>query len=189
MIRSGFDNAKWDGTGITSNLARAAANSHTPLNIGLVDFTPGLNGDGTFIVFEGQTVTTNAILLRLTYMDDLLLSGDMSAENAAGDALLFAANYGSGTTWATGDLTHDGVIGSADALLFAANYAVGLPSLDGKTGGAAMFGGNAAAVPEPCGLALAGLGLLGALGALLNSGHRRAAQNNSRAIAACPVAL
>ena len=142
MIRSGFDNAKWDGTGITSSLAQAAANSNTPLNIGLLDFTPGKNGDATFTVFEGQTITTNAILVRLTYMDDLNLFGDMSPQDAASDALLFAANYGAGTTWSTGDLTHDGTVDSQDALYFAANYATGLASLDGTTGNAAMFGGR-----------------------------------------------
>ena len=162
MIRSGFDGAHWDGTGISSSLARAAANSQTPLNIGLVDFTPGLNGDGTFIVFQGQTVTTNALLLRLTYMDDILLSGDMSAQNAASDALLFAANYGSGTTWSVGDLTHDGQINSADALLFAANYAVGLPSLYGTTGNAVATESSLAAVPEPSGAMLAVIGMAGA---------------------------
>ena len=165
MIRSGFDSAHWDGTGITSSLARAAANSSTPLNIGLIDFTPNRNGDATSIVFQGQTITTNAILIRLTYMDDLLLSGDMSAQHAASDALLFAANYGVGTTWSVGDLTHDGVINAADALLFAANYATGLPSLDGTTGNAVATESTLAAVPEPCSLALAVLGILGALAA------------------------
>ncbi len=96
MIRSGFDSAHWDGTGITSSLARAAENSHTPLNIGLLDFTPGLHGDGTFFVFQGQTITTNAILVGLTYMDDINLFGDMNIQHAASDALLFAANYGTG---------------------------------------------------------------------------------------------
>ena len=87
------------------------------------------------IVFEGQTITTNAVLVRLTYMDDLVLAGDMAQNDATNDALLFAANYGIGTTWSVGDLTHDGAIDSNDALLFAANYVVGLPSLDGTTGG------------------------------------------------------
>ena len=164
MIRAGFDSAHWDGTGITSSLARAAANSHTPLNIGLLDFTPGQHGDGTFMVFQGQTITTNAILVGLTYMDDINLFGDMSLQHAASDALLFAANFGVGTTWSVGDLTHDGAINSADALLFAANYATGLPSLDGTTGSAAMLGGNTAAVPEPAGIVLAGLGALLVLG-------------------------
>ena len=159
MIRSGFDSAHWDGTGITSSLARAAANSRTPLNIGLLDFTPGLRGDGTFIVFEGQTVTTDAILLRLTYMDDVNSIGDMSLQNAASDALLFAANYGVGTTWSVGDLTHDGAINAADALLFAANYATGLPSLDGSTGNEVAIGGSTAAVPEPSSIILAALGM------------------------------
>ena len=158
MIRSGFDSAHWDGTGITSSLGRAAANSHTPLNIGLLDFTPGLHGDGTFTVFQGQTITTNAILVGLTYMDDINLFGDMSIQHAASDALLFAANFGVGTTWSVGDLTHDGQIGSPDALLFAANYATGLPSLYGTTGGATTIGGNTAAVPEPASLMLAALG-------------------------------
>ena len=146
MIESGYHGGLWTGTGITSSLARAAAQLGSPippLNIGLVDFTPGANGDATFIVFAGQTIATNAILVRLTYMDDLVLAGDMSANNATSDALAFAANYGMGTTWALGDLTHDGTIDSNDALLFAANFAVGLPSLDGSTGGAAMFAGEA----------------------------------------------
>ncbi len=161
MVRSAFDSAHWDGTGITSSLALAAANSHTPLNIGLMDFTPGQNGDGTFIVFEGQTITTNAVLMRLTYMDDINSFGDMTIQDAAGDALLFAANYGVGTTWAVGDITHDGAISSADALLFAANYATGLPSLDGTTGNAASLQNGLAAVPEPASALLAICGALG----------------------------
>jgi len=135
------------------------------LNIGLLDFTPGTGSysNTSYITFEGQTVTTNAILLRLTYMDDLILAGDMSPQDAASDALLFAANYGSGMTWSVGDLVHDGgPVDSSDALLFAANYVTGLPSLDGTTGNAAMLGGSAAGqrpVPEPGGLLL---GLIGA---------------------------
>ena len=73
------------------------------------------------------------MLLRLTYMDDLNFNGDMTIQHAAGDALVFAANVGTGTTWALGDITHDGISGPSDALLFAANYATGLPSLDGTT--------------------------------------------------------
>ena len=151
------------GTAPESPAARPQrrSNSHTPLNIGLIDFTPGLHGDGTFIVFQGQTITTNAILLRLTYMDDIGLYGDMSTQHAASDALLFAANYGVGTTWSVGDLTHDGVINSGDALLFAANYATGLSSLDGSTGGAVGIGENAAPVPEPATVVLALLAAIG----------------------------
>ena len=158
QIKSGYNGGVWGGTGITSSLAAAAIHATNPLNIGLVDFTPGLHGDATFIVFSGQTITTNAILVRLTYMDDLVLAGDMSQNNATSDALLFAANFGTGTTWSVGDLTHDGVIDSNDALLFAANYGVGLPSLDGTTGNAGTFGGGTAAVPEPASLVLAVLG-------------------------------
>ena len=158
MIETGFDAAHWDGKGITSSLAKAAANSHTPLNIGLLDFTPGLHGNATFIVFGGQTIATTAILIRLTYMDDINSFGDMNIQHAASDALLFAANFGVGTTWSVGDLTHDAAINSADALLFAANYATGLASLDGTTGNSVSLGGNPAAVPEPSSMALAVLG-------------------------------
>ena len=145
----------------------------TPLNIGLLDFTPGTGNysNTTFIVFEGQTVTTNAILVRLTYMDDLVLAGDMAQNDATSDALLFAANYGTGTTWGVGDLVHNGgPIDSSDALLFAANLRVGLPSLDGTTGNDAVLGsaegvGNGlAAVPEPSALSLVALGALGLAG-------------------------
>ena len=163
MIRSGFDAGNWDGTGITSSLGRAAANSHTPLNIGLADFTPGVGNfsSATFIVFEGQTIATNAVLVRLTYMDDLVLAGDLSAQDATSDALIFAADYGAGTTWSLGDLNHDGSVDSSDALLFAANYVIGLPSLDGATGNAAVLDGGEAAVPEPPGTLL---GIVGGLG-------------------------
>ncbi len=95
------------------------------------------------------------MLVRLTYMDDLVLAGDMAQANATSDALFFAANYGSGTIWHVGDITHDGAIDTNDALLFAANYVVGLPSLDGTTGNAATLGNNGAAVPEPASIALA----------------------------------
>ncbi len=166
MIHSAYANGVWTGAGgITSSLARAAANSASPLNIGLRDFRPGQNGAPTSIMFAGQTITTNAVLVRLTYMDDLILAGDMLQGNATTDALVFAANYGTGTTWGTGDLNHDGVINSGDALIFAANYAVGYPSLDGTTGNAAAFNpapitGGAPVVPEPASLLLAAVGLL-----------------------------
>ncbi len=145
MIKSGYANGHWTGTGITSSLARAAVvlGSPTPaLNIGLLDFVPNTGLFGSSISFEGQTISTSAILVRLTYMDDLVLAGDMAQANATSDALFFAANYGSGTTWHVGDITHDGVIDTNDALLFAANYVVGLPSLDGTTGNAATLGGG-----------------------------------------------
>ncbi len=172
MIKSGYANGNWTGNGITSSLARAAvlAGSPTPaLNIGLVDFVPNTGLYGSTISFEGQTISTTAILVRLTYMDDLVLAGDMAQANATSDALFFAANYGSGTTWHVGDITHDGVIDTNDALLFAANYVVGLPSLDGTTGNAAAlgggsggsFGGNSGAVPEPASVGLLAVGIAG----------------------------
>ena len=158
MIKSGYANGAWTGTGITSALAHAAVvlGSPTPaLNIGVIDFVPNGPGFGSSISFEGQTITTRAVLVRLTYMDDLVLAGDMAQANATSDALFFAANYGSGTTWKVGDITHDGMIDTNDALLFAANYVVGLPSLDGSTGNAAALGGISAAVPEPSSIWLA----------------------------------
>ena len=127
-----------------------------------MDFTPGKGNfsNTTFIVFEGQTVTTNAILIRLTYMDDIVMAGDLNAQDASSDALIFAANYGTGTTWSVGDLEHTGLVGSADALLFAANYTPPLASLDGTTGGAVALAGDTAAVPEPTTALLAALGAL-----------------------------
>ncbi len=163
MVKAGYNNGAWTGTGITSSLARAAAvlGSPTPaLNIGLVDFIPNTGTFGSSIVFEGQTISTSAVLVRLTYMDDLVLAGDMAQANATSDALFFAANYGSGTIWHVGDITHDGVIDTNDALLFAANYVVGLPSLDGTTGNAATLGNNGAAVPEPSSAGLVAVGLV-----------------------------
>ena len=167
MIESGYNGGAWTGTGITSSLAAAAVTlgSKVPaLNIGLVDFTPGAGNytNSTFIVFEGQTISTDAVLVRLTYMDDLVLAGDTLGSDATDDALMFAANVGSGTTWSVGDLVHNGgPVNSSDALLFAANYVVGLPSLDGTTGGDVSLGSGEAAVPEPSSAVLAVLSALG----------------------------
>ena len=141
MIASGYNGGVWGGTGITSSLAQAGVAQHisTPLNIGLVDFTPGTGNytNTTFIVFEGQTVTTNAILVRLTYMDDLVLAGDMPANNATSDALLFAANYGIGTTWGCRRFGRMTAARSTPATPFCSPpiIMVGLPSLDGTIGG------------------------------------------------------
>ena len=131
-----------------------------------MDFTPGLNGDATFIVFEGQTITTNAVLVRLTYMDDLVLAGDMSQNNATSDALLFAANYGIGTTWSVGDMTHDG----ADRLRTTpccsppttsrpSRRWTAQPAATPLFGGSTGLGG-VGAVPEPTSFLLAALGSL-----------------------------
>ncbi len=172
MIKSGYGTGNWTGTGIISSLAAAAANSAVPLNIGLLDFIHNTPGFGTFISFAGQTITTSAVLIRLSYMDDLTLAGDMAQGNATTDALRFAANFGTGTTWSVGDLNHDGVIDTSDALLFAANYVVGLPSLDGTTGNAAALGGGGAAVPEPASVSLA---VAGAFGLVVLARRRRGA--------------
>ncbi len=154
MVASGYANGQWTGAGITSSLARASAalGSSTPaLNIGVVDFVPNSPGFGSSILFEGQTITTSAVLVRLTYMDDLLLTGDLIQQNVTNDAITFGGNYGSGTAWSVGDLNHDGRINSSDALLFAANFVTGLPSLDGTISNSAAAGSASgfATVPEP----------------------------------------
>jgi hypothetical protein len=170
LVESGYNGGVWGGTGITSSLAAASISTNRPLNIGLEDFIPNTGGFGSSITFSGQTITTSAVLVRLTYMDDLVLAGDMLGNDATNDALLFAANYGIGTTWSVGDITHDGSINSNDALLFAANYGTTFPSLDGTTGNAAALGA-AGAVPEPASLLLGVLGALG-LAAVVKSRRR-----------------
>ncbi len=57
-VDSGFSYGTWTGTGITSSLARAAASSNVPLNIGLRDFVPGGAGFGSSIKFGGQPIDT-----------------------------------------------------------------------------------------------------------------------------------
>ncbi len=177
LIKSGYANGLWTGKGIISSLAKAAANSAAPLNLGLLDFTPGQHNQPTSIFFAGQTITTSAVLVRLTYMDDLILAGDMTQGNASytdGQPCRFRGQLRPRAiaTWTVGDLNHDGVIDTSDALIFSANYVVGLPSLDGTTGNAASLGGIAAAVPEPSSITLT---IAAALGALVIARRRRIA--------------
>ena len=182
MVESGYNGGVWGGTGITSSLAQAGVTQHisTPLNIGLLDFTPGTGNysNTTFIVVRGA----NRHHQRHPRAADLhgrpRVGRRHGSNDATSDALLFAANYGTGTTWGVGDLIHNGgPINSSDALLFAANYVVGLPSLDGTSGGDVALGSGEAAVPEPASLGLLAFGALGLLA--IRRGRKRKARPES----------
>ena len=131
----------WNGTGLVSSLV--PVENYPWLTIGLDDFAPGAYGSPSSATIEGRTITSNAILIRMTYQDDLKLAGDMSEEDAADDALIFAANYGLSATksWNLGNLDYSDKSNSNDAITFASNYATDFVLLNGpsSTNGRVLF--------------------------------------------------
>jgi hypothetical protein len=140
----------WDGLGITSSAAAAAADS---TSIGYA-----VNGEmplGAVATFRGETVDPTTVLIRHTRLADANLDGVVDDN----DVTIVGAMYAPGVanaSWANGDFDYSGFVDDNDVTLLGALYAPGDPPLP------APQGGGVAAVPEPATWLMLTLGGLGA---------------------------
>jgi hypothetical protein len=132
------------------------------------------NGSGGTLMttFEGQTVTSNDVLVKYTFVGDADLSGTVGAS----DYLLIDNGFNSGGTktgWRNGDFNYDGVINGDDYTLIdnAFNTQGSLSFASTSAGPAEMIAGDAdqiaaassVAVPEPGTVGILGFGAVGLL--------------------------
>jgi hypothetical protein len=163
QLKSGYAAAAWNGTGINSSTAAADANFET----GLVMIDNEVFG---YTDFSGQTVDANSILLKYTYYGDIDANGEVNAD----DLTIFANNFGkaTGAGQVDGDIDFDADVNADDLTIFANNF--------GKGVGAPLASGAVEAVPEPAGLALAGIAALFALAGIYMQRRRFRADASRR---------
>lgn len=147
-LLSAYASGSWNGTGLTSSAATAAAASANKTALGYGEAAAlGLSGS-----FSGQSFTGDAVLVRYTYAGDATLDGKVNTQ----DFNMLAGGFGSGTVWTAGDFNYDSAVTSADFALLAANYGLSIA----PPAGAAL----GAVVPEPTTLSLLAMGAVGLLG-------------------------
>lgn len=143
QLQAGYNAGDWQGLGIVSSNAAAAAAGSTKTAIAYAEAASLYSSFPQ--VFAGQSIDDNtALVMKYT------LSGDANFDESVNtlDFNLLAGGFGVGSTWIEGDFNYDGVVDSGDFSAFIGNYGKTLPA-------AAPLG---AAVPEP---ALGAFGLLG----------------------------
>jgi autotransporter-associated beta strand protein len=172
LIKQGFTNGTWNGSGITSSTAAADPSGITAIGC-------ASNGVLTKTNFKGVTgLTPNDVLVKYTYYGDADLSGAVTLD----DFTLFLSGYQTGkTTWVNGDFDYSGLVTLDDFALFLKGYqqqGVPLTELEQSVGSSAQLTAAAreamlaavAAVPEP---GVAGIVAFSALALRGRSRHRR----------------
>ncbi len=179
LITSGFNGGTWDGPGINSSDAAAAALASPPAEtqtaIGFAD-----NAEYGASDFKGVAVDGDDILVRYTYYGDATLDGMVDAD----DFTQFLGGYNNNgvngpltvtQTWLNGDFDYSGLVDADDFTQFLAGYndqGGQLSVMSGLVSGASGLSSDqrdfmlaaVAAVPEPTGLGLLAVGALGMLG-------------------------
>ena len=135
----------WSGRGVTSSLASANPGQYS---VAYAD------GNDASAVVEGIPVAPNNVLVATVLTGDVNMDGIVNFADIA-QILSYKYNTGLPASYTDGDLNYDGVVNFDDiALALSANYNLGQTfglSPDGLLG----------AVPEPTGLALVGLAMVG----------------------------
>jgi hypothetical protein len=131
-IASGFAAGNWNGDGLISSAALAAANSQDPTGLGYAEASAVFS---TFpATFVGQSVDSTTFLVRYTLLGDNNLDGTVGI----GDFANLATNFNEPGDWVKGDYNYNGMVTIGDFAFLASNYNQSLPR--------PMGGG---AVPEP----------------------------------------
>jgi autotransporter-associated beta strand protein len=146
LIASGYNGGTWDGDGIVSSQANASS-----FGLGYGESSDVFTSFPA--TFSGQQVDNTAVLVRFTRYGDANLDGTVNL----GDFNALAANFGAtgATVWTQGDFNYDGNVNLADFNLLAANFGL---SAAGPTVTPEDWAALGAAVPEPTGLTLLGIG-------------------------------
>ncbi len=136
------------GTTIAQVTAMLAAGElKTSSTTPLVALGSLVNSDGQggslYSTFDGQAVSSTAVLVRYTYLGDTNLDGVVDANDLANT---LAGLNGGLTGWANGDFNYSGTVTTADVTLL-------LNSLANQGAPLGNPGGPSGAVPEPSGLA------------------------------------
>jgi fibronectin-binding autotransporter adhesin len=101
-IKSGYDNGKWDGTGLISSTAASTPGT-------AVGYADGNTDSGT-------AAAAGTILIRYTWLGDLNLDGAVTSSDLA----TMTADVGmTNADWAEGDVNYDGKVNADDLALLA----------------------------------------------------------------------
>jgi PEP-CTERM motif len=115
--------------------------------------------------FDGTNPPLNSILVKLTYYGDATLDGRVNAGDYSKIDYGFLAHL---TGWSNGDFNYDGVINGSDYTLidnaFNSQGAAMNAQVYSPAAGATAQVASISAVPEPAGLGLLGIGVVGMLG-------------------------
>ncbi len=146
QITSAYANGAWTGNGITSSQANNSTHAVGYSEASQLTSVPAIFG----------TVDASAVLFRYTRYGDANLDGQVNLA----DFNRLASNFGStSAVWNQGDFNYDNNVNLADFNRLASNFGL---SAAGPEVTPEDWSALAAAVPEPSGLALVGVALLGA---------------------------
>jgi hypothetical protein len=160
LIKQGYSNGTWTGTGITSSAA--ASNTAHLTAVGVI-LNTAAGSTPLYTSFDGASVAANDVLVKETYYGDANLDGKVDGsdysriDNGALSHL---------TGWYNGDFNYDGVINGSDYTLIdnAYNTQGAQLSAEVATSTAQLASPAAASVPEPAAAALLTIGVVGLLG-------------------------
>jgi hypothetical protein len=139
--RGGFGLGKtWNGLGITSSTAAAAAPESRSVGYAENSTLPL----GPYTTFRGQPVDATSVLMAFTRTADANLDGIVNDD----DVTIVGATYAPGVaqpSWALGDFDYNGFVDDDDVTLLGVFYDPAAPPLAAR----AAAGAGVAAVPEP----------------------------------------
>jgi hypothetical protein len=157
-ITTGYAGGAWNGPGINSSSAQNPLPNGAKTALGYGEASVlGLSN------FSGIPVDSTSIVIKYTYAGDANLDGKVNIQ----DLYKLAQDYNTTSNWTGADFNYDGVVNSADLALLAANWQMGVTSP--VLGDVASLSGGLglpmvpAAVPEPAGAGMLGLGMIAAL--------------------------
>jgi T5SS/PEP-CTERM-associated repeat protein len=149
LLKQGYSNGSWTGTGIDSTAA--AGDTRHLLAVGVI--VNNAAGSPIYSLFDGAGVGLNDVLVKETYYGDANLDGKVDgADYSRIDSAYLAdkTNPTADTGWSNGDFNYDGVINGSDYTLMdnAFNTQGAQLSAEIATATAQLAGPGETAVPE-----------------------------------------